>query len=571
MVNMKLFTKMMLLTLIFVVGLSAVGLEGILSINDGDAALKEMFNERLLKGEHIDNLRANARANEANLWRYIHYYNEYNTKQEITADMNKRVKDMENSLSELRKYHYSPEGQNYLDQFEKKWTEFRSTRSKIMTEIDTGNLAVAMTILEQNKNTQDSYQNDLRELSKLNANMAANLYENVVKDSSDSRTFLGTVLFLVILVVSGFSFFIVRSITSQIKEIQFLFNTLEKGDFSIEVPAFRQAQREEFGELARSAQMMMNSIRTALSEARENAIGAMQSVRNVSTEVEFLNGEIQDISATTEELSAAMEETAASSEQMSATMSEIESSIKTITTQAENASESAHAINVRAVQIKENFNESMMTINQSFEETSVRLESALEESKSVEQITSLSDTILAIASQTNLLALNAAIEAARAGEAGKGFAVVAEEIRKLAEDSRATVEQIQHIIGVVKTSVQSLTVNSNHLLELMSKDVIDDYKNMVNVMEQYNSDADFINNLATSFTDAAENILESIRNTAIAVDEIAHATDEGSRGVNDIVMKVQLMLGRSFSINKQTTSVGDNSQSLVEQLSHFKV
>ncbi len=65
------------------------------------------------------------------------------------------------------------------------------------------------------------------------------------------------------------------------------------------------------------------------------------------------------------------------------------------------------------------------------------------------EIGSLTDIIVSIASQTNLLALNASIEAARAGENGKGFAVVAEEVRKLAEESHGAVEQISsHIAGI---------------------------------------------------------------------------------------------------------------------------
>ncbi len=65
------------------------------------------------------------------------------------------------------------------------------------------------------------------------------------------------------------------------------------------------------------------------------------------------------------------------------------------------------------------------------------------------EIGSLTDIIVGIASQTNLLALNASIEAARAGENGKGFAVVADEVRKLAEESHAAVEQIsRHVDGI---------------------------------------------------------------------------------------------------------------------------
>lgn len=74
--------------------------------------------------------------------------------------------------------------------------------------------------------------------------------------------------------------------------------------------------------------------------------------------------------------------------------------------------------------------------------------------ESVQMISSISNAITEITEQTNLLALNASIEAARAGEAGKGFAVVAEEIRKLAEESQNSTEQIKSIIGTIESKAE---------------------------------------------------------------------------------------------------------------------
>ena len=82
-----------------------------------------------------------------------------------------------------------------------------------------------------------------------------------------------------------------------------------------------------------------------------------------------------------------------------------------------------------------------------------------ENSKEIGQIV---ETISGIAGQTNLLALNAAIEAARAGEQGKGFAVVAEEVRKLAEQSKAAAERIANLIeGIQKEDVYKRQVYVN--------------------------------------------------------------------------------------------------------------
>jgi methyl-accepting chemotaxis protein len=86
------------------------------------------------------------------------------------------------------------------------------------------------------------------------------------------------------------------------------------------------------------------------------------------------------------------------------------------------------------------------------EESSKRTSSLVQR---VGEVNSLLDLINEIADQTNLLSLNAAIEAARAGEAGRGFSVVAEEVRRLAERSKASAADIARIVSSTQTEAEA--------------------------------------------------------------------------------------------------------------------
>ena len=179
--------------------------------------------------------------------------------------------------------------------------------------------------------------------------------------------------------------------------------------------------------------------------------------------------------------------------------------------------------------------------------------------------------ITSIASQTNLLSLNASIEAARAGEAGKGFAVVADEIRNLAEQSKNTVENIQRITEEVTSAVGELSGDAQRLLDFVSVNVTENFKNFLTVTDAYNGDAAYVDELVTDFSAISEELLASIDNVLQAIEGVSKASMEGAQGTTDIAERSSNVAIMSGSVREEVTTADETVMRLVEQVGKFTI
>ena len=215
------------------------------------------------------------------------------------------------------------------------------------------------------------------------------------------------------------------------------------------------------------------------------------------------------------------------------------------------------------MQLKESTN-STTQITESIIET---IENLAEKSKSIATII---EAINEIAEQTTLLSLNASIEAARAGEAGKGFAVVAQEIRKLADESIRSAEEIAQIVQEIEGNTKEATD-----VERKAENIVGDQQKAVALTtESFDSIGKQVSGLLEALEIINKNVIsmEEDRNTTLssisAITAISAQTAAGASNVNDTVKKQAVSID---DLDQAADVLEGRAKELSEILSGFRV
>lgn len=332
-------------------------------------------------------------------------------------------------------------------------------------------------------------------------------------------------------------------ISKTVKEVTTGLSKVAEGDLT---NSFATKRRDEFGILTASLNSMLESIRTLMNDMKNFGTKASQMATDVSAQAGGISRSIDSTSQTMEDLAQGVQhqalETEAGSEKMVAFADNIGAVVSQTDSMGKAADQAIGAVEKGKQIIHGLSDESTRTV-----ELTRELVGNIEEvQRSSKEIKEFVEVINSIAGQTNLLSLNASIEAARAGEAGRGFAVVAEEIRKLADQSKASGDKIQDIVANIGSTTDKTTESARRTEEMIVK--------QAQALQQTVEVFDRINQSVAA-------LAQGIRTTVERMEEISDEKDQVQDSIQNISAVAQEMAAATQQV---TTSLGSQNEVIAE-------
>ncbi len=443
-----------------------------------------------------------------------------------------------------------------------------TTSETASTEAGQANQTIDSNMNTATENLDVAYTN-LNTLIYNQVDLATEQLDNQYSIASTANIVLLIILILVgIIIIAVTLITVVKPIKDANKQLQNIIDEIEggKGDLTKRISV---KSKDEVGNLVMGINTFINSLQHILQKIQNESFHLEESVDLVIEKVQASDENVSEVSRTMENLAASMEEVSATSEELSSGVNNVVDSISQISLKVNDGYKLSGEIQKRSEEYRLNAEKGKNNTNKVMSEIKCVLEKSIENSKSVIKIKELTDEILNISSQTNLLALNASIEAARAGEAGRGFAVVAGEIRGLAENTRATANNIQDISQLVTHGVENLASDAKKMLEFVNTDILSDYDKFVETAVQYRDDSVHINRIIEEFSNNTTILEATMSEMNIGINEIATTIDDSTRGITNVAEGTSDLVKAIQQIQTQAEENRSIKEALKDEVNHF--
>lgn len=344
-------------------------------------------------------------------------------------------------------------------------------------------------------------------------------------------------------------------------------DVIKEGDFS------QFFESKSFGVLAGIASIInsvLSDIRTLIEGFFNLSMSIVQASRKVGTTAQEASTAIAEISRTVDEIAKGASSQAQEAQQGVQLVEKLSDQINAVYHSYSGVMEETENIKKLNNVGLESVNILRVRSEQSFNSTE-KIFSVVEKlTNTTKDIGTFVHSIEDIAEQTNMLALNAAIEAARAGEAGKGFAVVAEEVRKLADQSRQSTEEIINL-------VESISEESQQAIQAMDemKQVSEEQSKAVDSTDKAFSDiASGINSIVEKINEiheAVQRMQSDKDNVLAAIENISSVSQQTAASSEQVAATTEQQLREIENMRIAATSLDELVQELDKKLKKYKL
>lgn len=320
---------------------------------------------------------------------------------------------------------------------------------------------------------------------------------------------------------------------------------LSEGDLQVRVPEFRS--KDELGMLSHSFQQMIDNMKELITKANDTSQLVAASSEQLTASAEETKKATNEVTVSIQEVAAGAENQLLSVERTNDSIHEMDKLIQRVSARSKEVERSTNETAKEAEignELLEKVTKQMSSITNTVTESTGVVKSL--ENRSTE-IGKIIEVITRISDQTNLLALNAAIEAARAGEHGKGFAVVAGEVRKLAEESKKSADQISVLIqeiqdetrvayNVMQESTENVATGMTVVSEASDNfsKILQDIFTIQTDVQHITEATDQIEEYSRSITEVVYMLAESAKFSAASAENVASASEEELAAMEEI-------------------------------------
>lgn len=568
-IGFKFAVAIMLLTLI------SIGALGILarSLTTITTSSQELMNNQVEKTDLIHSIY------EDYLDMYMNMYAHVNTK--LAAVMDKRSEEIyatrEEMWQKMEAYESqitSEEAQTAYDTIKDRLVSFDQCVDSIIEASRKNDKEQANILITNNLSMlNDTIQLNMQKLLEYSAEELKTGKADLQQTAAESE---GVILAAMILLVAAavlVTIIAIRIIVVPIRRMAKVINKMiedihnGQGDLTNRVPV---QTKDEISTLAKGVNEFLDILQDMIGGVISCGQEIEKQQQNVTAVVDKTNDNARETSSTMEELAASIEEVSSTVAYVNENTKQAEESVEMMIDKAVSGTQFAEEIRNRAQQLQKVAKDSRESAGTMIGEFDSMLQSSIEDSRKIENISNLTGDILSIASKTNLLALNASIEAARAGEAGRGFAVVADEIRVLADNSKETANNIQAISEEVVEAVTVLAENARSLIAFINERILPDYETMERTGEQYLNDSITVDRMMAQIRDSMEQIGGMMRTVVESNDNITGNVQESAQGVMGVVNNTTALADNMKDIIGALEQVSGVINHLSEQTACFK-